>query len=211
MTPSDILRAETPKVLSEFQRDWRQVVLPLRRGRYWVEDLESRSIHGDAPKNFIKIKEYVEGKLSHKRRNWTGYIAKVAYKHYPNESITEQLLTRIGQVAGVIVADSMLSTTVALRSRRVAAALVMMPSRRGLVPPPPGRPIAPEPRLQEDRPDESGQQPADLGQRQRDRRGEPPLLGGTSAVSAARMASRKAWASKASVTCRCQPSQERTS
>jgi hypothetical protein len=47
-------------------------------------------------------------RLSRRRSKWPGYIAKVGSKWYPIESITEQLLTRIGQVYGVRIADSQL-------------------------------------------------------------------------------------------------------
>ena len=103
-----LIRAESDYRKSEYQRDWRGVVEPLRRNRYLVEGLESRSIHGDAPKNFIKIKEYVPGILSHRPKNWIGYIAKFGNKNYPNESITEHLMTRIGQAASCSIANSML-------------------------------------------------------------------------------------------------------
>lgn len=107
-TPYGLSRVHDIRAYSQYQRDWRSVVAPLRRGRYSVEDLEARSIHGDAPKNFIRIKDYIPGKSSRRTRNWAGYIAKVGYKNYPNESITEQLLTRVGQLAGLNIADSML-------------------------------------------------------------------------------------------------------
>ena len=93
-TPRMLSRVDDIRARSQYQRDWRSVIDPLRRGRFLVEDLETRSIHGDAPKNFIRIKEYIPGKSGYRARNWVGYIAKVGYKNYPNESITEQLLTR---------------------------------------------------------------------------------------------------------------------
>lgn len=43
-----------------------------------------------------------------KKRNWTPYIAKFGHKWYPNESITEHLIVRIGQVLGLKMADSKL-------------------------------------------------------------------------------------------------------
>ncbi len=42
-------------------------------------------------------------------RTWTPYIAKVARKWYPNESITEHLLNRLGFALGVTVANSRLA------------------------------------------------------------------------------------------------------
>jgi len=65
------------------------------------------AIVGDAPKDFLRIYEY--GK-AHKANaaDWPAYIAKVGQKWYPNESITEHLLTRIGQRLGVRIANSRL-------------------------------------------------------------------------------------------------------
>jgi len=42
------------------------------------------------------------------RRAWPAFVAKVGHKWYPNESITEHFLTRLGQSMGVRVADSKL-------------------------------------------------------------------------------------------------------
>ena len=57
------------------------------------------SVSGDAPKDFLRIYVYGRGRKS-KPTSWPAYIAKVGQKYYPNESITEQLLTRIGQLMG---------------------------------------------------------------------------------------------------------------
>ncbi len=62
---------------------------------------------GDAPKDFLRIYEYGETHKANPAR-WPAYIAKVGQKWYPNESITEHLLTRIGQRLGVRMADSRL-------------------------------------------------------------------------------------------------------
>ncbi len=40
--------------------------------------------------------------------DWPAYIAKVGHKFYPNESITEHFLTRIGQLLGLDIANSRL-------------------------------------------------------------------------------------------------------
>lgn len=65
------------------------------------------AIVGEAPKDFLRIYEHG---LAHRSRAraWTGYIAKVGQKWYPNESITEHLLTRFGQCLGLEIADSRL-------------------------------------------------------------------------------------------------------
>ncbi len=65
------------------------------------------AVAGDAPKDFLKIYRYGEGRRSNPR-SWPAWIAKVGHKHYPNESVTEQLLTRVGQALELTVADSKL-------------------------------------------------------------------------------------------------------
>lgn len=62
---------------------------------------------GDAPKDFIRVYEYGRGKRCNPGK-WPAFIAKVGHKWYPNESITEQLLTRVGQFLGLKMADSRL-------------------------------------------------------------------------------------------------------
>lgn len=65
------------------------------------------SLIGEAPKELVHIYEY--GRANKKnRQRWPKYIAKVGHKLYANESITEQLFTRIGETAGFNVAESKL-------------------------------------------------------------------------------------------------------
>lgn len=92
---------------SDFQLPWNTLLAPLRQGRFVVE---IRSMHGDAPKDFIRVREYIAGKRSSPDRpsTWPGYIAKVGSKWYPVESITEHLVTRVGQTCGVLIANSQL-------------------------------------------------------------------------------------------------------
>lgn len=54
--------------------------------------------------------ELTPGKRSHPDQpgRWPGYIAKVGSKWYPVESVTEHLITRIGQTCGVNITDSRL-------------------------------------------------------------------------------------------------------
>ena len=98
------------KYWADFQTNWCAVIEPLHKGRYVVESTDVLSIPGDAPKHFLRIKDYVPGKPSHLNRpsTWPAYIAKVGSKWYPVESITEHLITRIGQIAEVPVAQSQL-------------------------------------------------------------------------------------------------------
>lgn len=65
------------------------------------------AVAGDAPKDFLRIYCYGEGR-SGNPRSWPAWIAKVGHKYYPNESITEHLLTRVGQSLGLKLADSQL-------------------------------------------------------------------------------------------------------
>jgi HipA-like C-terminal domain len=78
----------------------------LRAGRFRVDE---REVGGDAPKDFVWIYECRPGGCRpadwHK---WPAYIAKVGHQFYPAESITEQLITRIGQECGLKIADSRL-------------------------------------------------------------------------------------------------------
>jgi len=78
----------------------------LKQGNWYAIDL---AMTGDAPKDFLGIYEYgVDGCKRAKRKSWPRYIAKVGQKWYPNESITEHLITRIGQALKLNVAESRL-------------------------------------------------------------------------------------------------------
>ena len=84
-----------------------QAVEHLKKKNFWVDDtLEST---GDAPKEFIHCYRYLSGIRRPKKKNWPLYIAKTGQKFYPNESITEHLLTRIGQCLGFNTAESHLA------------------------------------------------------------------------------------------------------
>lgn len=78
----------------------------LRPGRYWVTNQE---ILGDAPKSFIRVWE--QGYSMSEPGAWPAYIAKVGHKWYPAESVTEQLMTRIGNCLNMQMADSRLMCT----------------------------------------------------------------------------------------------------
>jgi hypothetical protein len=69
--------------------------------------INNDSVGGDAPKNVINVYEFAKVKKS-KPSNWTKYIAKIGHKWYPNESITEQLLTDLGKCFEVSIANSKL-------------------------------------------------------------------------------------------------------
>lgn len=89
----------------DYQIDW-QSHIPLLRN-YRLERVDFLSITGDAPKDFSKDKAYRPGHRSRRQRT-ESYIAKVGSKFYPNESITEQLITRIGEIFGLKIAESKL-------------------------------------------------------------------------------------------------------
>ena len=66
------------------------------------------AIAGDAPKDFIKLYRYGEC-LKSNPRSWPAFIAKLGHKHYPIESITEHLITRLGETFGFNMALSELA------------------------------------------------------------------------------------------------------
>ncbi|MEX0661364.1 MAG: HipA domain-containing protein [Balneolaceae bacterium] len=77
----------------------------LREGFVYVE--KNLPLTGDAPKLFIR--EYEYGAAPKRTpKNWPAYIAKVGHKWYPVESIMEQLLTDLGKLYGLDIADSKL-------------------------------------------------------------------------------------------------------
>ncbi|MSU56780.1 MAG: hypothetical protein EXS35_01110 [Pedosphaera sp.] len=66
-----------------------------------------RTVSGDAPKDFIAVYDFGRGRKA-QMSDWPAYIAKVGHKFYPNESITEYLLTRVGELMGLKMASSRL-------------------------------------------------------------------------------------------------------
>ena len=107
-------RMKPIRAYSDRQLDWHTILPHLPDGRFYIDS--KLSMQGDAPKSFIRIREHLDGRdsgknsrrrrITQKRKRWPGYIAKVGSKMYPAESITEQLLTRLGQLYGLKVADS---------------------------------------------------------------------------------------------------------
>lgn len=76
----------------------------LKRHQYRVKP---ERLSGDAPKDFIYVYEYGRCRKANIKK-WIPYIAKVGHKWYPSESITEHLLTRLGQEWGFNIANSKL-------------------------------------------------------------------------------------------------------
>jgi hypothetical protein len=89
---------------SEFEVQSDPSIETLRSGRFRKEKL---SVFGAAPKDFIRVYEHGSTNRANPSR-WPAYIAKVGHKWYPNESITEHFLTRLGQGLGLRIADSRL-------------------------------------------------------------------------------------------------------
>ncbi|PIX33093.1 MAG: hypothetical protein COZ59_10525 [Bacteroidetes bacterium CG_4_8_14_3_um_filter_31_14] len=77
-----------------------------KKHSYFIQ--KGYSITGDAPKDFIRFYHYGKGRKAN-YRTWNLFIAKLGHKHYPIESITEQLITRIGEEYGFKMANSELA------------------------------------------------------------------------------------------------------
>lgn len=90
---------------SGFEPDLRAHIPTLPKRHTEIID---EAVSGEAPKDFIRVYEYGRTARKNNRRSWTRYIAKVAKKWYPNESITEHLLNCLGYTLGVKVANSRL-------------------------------------------------------------------------------------------------------
>src|SRR5215213_1273535 len=90
---------------ADYQLGWARLIPALKN--YTLDRVDFLSIAGDAPKDFITDSEYRPGHRSRRQRR-ESYIAKVGSKFYPNESITEHLLTRVGQIYGMRIAESKL-------------------------------------------------------------------------------------------------------
>jgi HipA-like C-terminal domain len=100
-----VIKPIIPENLSGYSIKIHRYIPLVKRRNYFI--IRDKSVGGDAPKEFIKLYEYQEPH-NVKKRNWTPYIAKFGHKWYPNESITEHLIVRIGQVLGLKMADSKL-------------------------------------------------------------------------------------------------------
>jgi len=99
------IRRETIINYSGLTRSLDGIVPYLREGFVYVE--KNQPLTGDAPKLFIREYEYGMAPKN-KPKRWPAYIAKVGHKWYPVESVMEQLLTDLGKLYGLNVADSKL-------------------------------------------------------------------------------------------------------
>ncbi len=102
---SKSLKSVSYKEHSGFEPDLR-TFLPILPKRH-IEVLDE-AVSGEAPKDFIRVYEYGRSVRKNNRRTWIKYIAKLAEKWYPNESITEHLLNCVGFTLGIPVANSRL-------------------------------------------------------------------------------------------------------
>src|SRR5690554_7207243 len=69
-------------------------VMTIKKSNFKVIDI---SVGGDAPKDVVKIYQYNGKMRKAKPKTWPNYIVKIGQKWYPNESITEQLLSELGK------------------------------------------------------------------------------------------------------------------
>ncbi len=74
----------------------------IKKNQYIILD---ESVTGDAPKDILRLYLYGEAKRNEERL-WKKYITKLGHKWYPIESVTEHLITRIGQHFGFNIANS---------------------------------------------------------------------------------------------------------
>lgn len=93
------------KYYADYQLPWDRLLPHLRE--FSIQSVDFLSMAGDAPKDFITDGEHRPGHRSRRQRS-ESYIAKVGSKFYPNESITEQLITEIGKIYRLKIADSKL-------------------------------------------------------------------------------------------------------
>jgi HipA-like C-terminal domain len=99
------LRRIKPENFSEYSRMQVGKIPTLKSHHYTIQS--GYIIIGDAPKQFIPLYEFGTSKKVAKR-TWSLYIAKTAQKWYPNESVLEYLLNRIGVIWGLDMAYSRL-------------------------------------------------------------------------------------------------------
>lgn len=92
------------KTHSGFEVISHPTIQPLREGFFCKVHA---AVSGAAPKDFLRVYEYGRGRKKH-LETWPAYIAKVGQKCYPNESITEHLIVRVGQLMNLNMAASRL-------------------------------------------------------------------------------------------------------
>lgn len=99
------IRALSIKALSGYKPKHGLINTPKKHQYYVVRDI---AIAGDAPKDFIRLYHFGECRKD-RPHDWPAFIAKLGNKHYPIESITEHLITRLGETFGFDMARSELA------------------------------------------------------------------------------------------------------
>ena len=112
---------------SGFEPDLKAIVPVLPKRHTLVLDT---AITGEAPKDFIRVYEFGRSTRKRNKNSWTPYIAKVGQKWYPNESITEYLLNRLGVALGVYMAQSKLMIDEEFGQLRFMSTYFLRPSER---------------------------------------------------------------------------------
>ncbi|MDX2049026.1 MAG: HipA domain-containing protein [Chitinophagaceae bacterium] len=76
-------------------------LIPLLKEQDYI--VKNYKLDGDAPKQFIKAYFYQENSTVRRSSSgsWIPYIAKTAEKWYPQESVVEYMINRMGQVLGI--------------------------------------------------------------------------------------------------------------
>ena len=59
------------------QRNWAALIPTIKRAKYLVQSTSDLSIHGDATKCFLLVKEHQPGRPMSSPGQWPRYIAKV--------------------------------------------------------------------------------------------------------------------------------------
>lgn len=93
-------------------------------------EILDEAISGEAPKDFIRVYEFGRSTRKNNPKTWTHYIAKIARKWYPNESITEHLLNRLGFALGVTVTNSRLAVDDEFGKLRFLSEYFLRPDER---------------------------------------------------------------------------------
>ena len=100
---SKVLKRLQVENYSGLNLDSHRTIDVIRKCSFKIRDV---AIGGDAPKDVIQVYQYNGIIRKQSPKTWPVYIAKIGQKWYPNESITEQLITEIGKEIGVKIAES---------------------------------------------------------------------------------------------------------
>ncbi|PUV26294.1 HipA domain-containing protein [Sphingobacterium athyrii] len=75
--------------------------IPILKSKDYI--VIDKPLDGDAPKAFLKVYSFKKGGSNKKcnQQSWESYIAKTGEKWYPQESVIEFMINRIGQTLGL--------------------------------------------------------------------------------------------------------------